>query len=1099
MNIAFKYGLLGSSVFLTFLLGVFVISHRKTLPHIMGFLLCMMNATVTFLLLRREWLIDQNRVPLPWNNFFDAGLALQAFTAFSFSLSYPSPRPQFKKILLLVGGVAAVVAVFAANGALFSKHRVVDKVHIIAPTGFYYIYLVYILSTMIATIGVLYKNYTVLKPKGEDTPESKGLRVIIIGFFLSTIVAFFVTYVMPVLFSEIRFFYFLSLAFVIGSTTVFFSIVQYRAFDIETVVHKTLSWALLSCGPLAIGVTSGFVLKSRISALSSWQMGLSIGGIGSLIGLYLYLAQPYIDQLFDRRKYDLQKALDHIISDLAVLQELRPMSENIVTRVSNVLSLVGGSVFVTESTQAKLQRVFTQGITIDDTIALAPQLSVALTKSVEGESDTTVQAWVQRHGFALSLAFVQNQELLGVLLLGRKRNLRHFSKRETAFLKQVNTAMTIALSNSLLYERLRELDQQKTKFLTEVAHELSGPLSGMTSIAEGLLGKRDEASTAVLSDEMRNIESIRVTAAEMKDLVDNLLDLSKVEIGAMTYHFQKTDLATVVQTAIDLARPAARRKNLDLDFEYDTPFPEIVGDKARLRQCVSNLITNAIKYTDFGKIHVLCQRQDDEVFVKVRDTGRGMSPDEMEMAFKRYQRGQKTHEIEGSGLGLALTQEIIVAHGGRITLESKLEVGSEFTFYLSATSEPPIHTNPATYHPLIRTSKVVEQKKNAPQLESFRGSGERILVIDDSEADRTPIQSYLQKQGYEVQTAGDGKEGHQLCLLEPPDLILTDMMMPRISGSELCRLLKRDPTTASIPIIMITGRNNFGDMIFGIQMGADDYIAKPCNPEELLLRITALLRMRRIRDERDIANRKLTETDLIATSASAIVHALKSPVVVIRNYVKWVQEALEGSNVSTARQRLLGIDESAATISRFIDSLKRTDFSAPEVVAIDLSALLDQVLAEQFTRFPVSKYQLEKRYEQGLKPIMGDQKQLAMAFANLIQNALEAQADGGRVGISVFSEDQQNNVVSIRDWGPGIASEMQEELFKPFRTNKAHGTGLGLWVSKRILETNHPGQIEIESSATGTEVRVKMPLPFNPIPSTGNQKIQNEKEQYSAH
>lgn len=602
MPVLTKVFIVSSIAAITLLMGIFVIRQKRTAPNIAFFLMCFSAALVSACLVAMEVAVGRGEVPLPWHHLYDTTLAVFLFSSVLFALMFPEPATNARNILIPFGVFGLTVAAVSLAGGNFTEHTVVNRIHRFKPSPFFYIYIGYAVTTLSTMICVIsYRHWSLSRSSDlKDEKARNALRTIVVWFPIAIVSGLFFSLVEVVVFDDIDDFYLQTVGFLIYNAAIFYAIVKYNAFDIETVVHKTLSWAVLSSGPLAIGVLFGFAFKEKIAVMSSSQLGLTIGGTGAAIGLYLYITQPFIDQLFDRRKYDLRKALDQIISDLAVLQELRPMAENILTRVSKVLALSTGIVMVADHDNEALRPGFSLGGGESEPLILDPPLSRALANIENAEEAEIVRHWAMSQGYVYAFPLIQNHELLGVLLLGRKKNLKTLSAREISFLNQVCTATTIALSNSLLFERIRELDQQKTKFLSEVAHELSGPLSGMTHIAEGLLSRQPRALAGECSSEDRNIESIRVTASEMKDLVDNLLDLSKIEIGAMTYNFQSMDIASVVQTAVDLALPAAHRKNLKLTVEIDADLPPTTGDKARLRQCLSNLISNAVKYTEAG-------------------------------------------------------------------------------------------------------------------------------------------------------------------------------------------------------------------------------------------------------------------------------------------------------------------------------------------------------------------------------------------------------------------------------------------------------------------------------------------------------------------
>ena len=1116
-----KYLLLLFIAVVIFLLGLFVIKQRRTLPHITGFFLCVFGALSLIFLLGREWSLDQNRIPLPWNNLFDATVALHFFMSVCFALSFPTPSPHFKKLFFPLAALSLVIASVALGGGNFSKHEVVDHVHLIQPTGFYGLYVAFSLCSMSATIWTLLQKYRRLQKTDSDERAKKALRIILVGFSLSILIGYFFSFVQPVLLKEIRYFYLLSISFLVGACSAFYSIVKYNAFEIETVIHKTLSWLFLSSVPLIGATLAGVWLRLLLLDASPWKWSFVIGGMSSLIGLYLYVAQPYIDQLFDRRKYDLRKTLDETIRDLAILQDLRPLARKVLDQICKVLSLQSASAMILEPDRKQFFTVASKDHEMSNSTSVAPAILDQLqggqivelnqTHPMENQPADSASIWLKEHGFVLCLPLIQKGELIGAIALGRKRNLQPFSDREKAFLTQIGAATTIAFSNSLLLERVRELDRLKTEFLSEVAHELRAPLFGMSSIAEGILAN---GSDGIPRDQKRLIANIRETAVEMKDLVDHLLDLSKIEMGIMTYDFRPLEIGTIVRLAVDLARGAVLAKGLDLIVDIGEDLPVIDGDKTRVRQCVSNLLSNAIKYTDRGAIRVLCYANDQGIEVAVEDSGRGMSDEEANTVFERYRRGREVGMIEGSGLGLALTKQIVEAHGGTLEVRSKVGAGSRFSFYLpgkrSAESLKTVSRVNRT-RPLVRAGGTIQAGANEDAVTEIPlGRGELLVIVDDSDMEREALRTFLEGKGFHVLTARNGVEGLELVRSNRPNLVITDMIMPLLSGPELCSLLKEDPVTSSIPIIMVTARNNLGDMVFGIQMGADDYVAKPYDMRELGVRISALLRMQRIRDDLESVRKQTVDLEKKRDQLSTVLqnkndlilqlsHEVKTPLMSLNSLITNLHDGVAGP--VTDRQKIYFAH--LKTLSKRMKHLLTTllHFAMAESGAIqlqkrqiDIKEVVQQVLFDLQTI----------REERAVQCAIADSAREAVAFAdpdrveqillNLIHNAIKASPSGSRVIIDAKENDSEL-ILSIKDSGSGIPpAEQMRLLQEPLYSGKSQGGGLGLYISRYLVEL-HGGRIWFDTQeGRGTTFHFTLPKANNVILTERREYVRSDPD-----
>jgi len=1085
MLIAFKYILLAFISAVTIFLGIFVIKQRRSLTHFAGFSLFLGSTLSTLFILGREWKIDRGEIPLPWNNFLDAGIALFSFSAVFFALSFPKPVKHFWKFFFPLLVLTMIVSGVSLAGGLFSRHEVIDHVHIVQPSPFYPVYLSFCVGMMLITVGTLLTKHWRLLKTNSDELARKSLSIILVMFSIAIISGFSFSVILPMLFEKIQYFYLFSIPSLLGSIAVFYAIVKYNAFDIETVIHKTLSWLFLSSIPLIGAALASLWLKPLLVDAFPWTWALVIGSMSGFIGLYFYIAQPYIDQLFDRRKYDLRKTLDDTIRDLAILQDLRPMAQKVLDQICKVLSLQSASAMILEPDRKQLFTVASKDHEMSNSVSVASAVLDQLQGGqiaelnqihpMENQPTDSASIWLKEHGFVLCLPLIQKGELIGAIALGRKRNLQPFSDRERTFLTQIGAATTIAFSNSLLLERVRELDRLKTEFLSEVAHELRAPLFGMSSIAEGILAN---GSDGIPRDQKRLIGNIRETAVEMKDLVDHLLDLSKIEMGVMTYDFRPVDIGTIVRLAVDLARGAVSTKGLDLIVNVGEDLPVIDGDKTRIRQCVSNLLSNAIKYTDQGAIRVVCYLKEQGIEVSVEDSGRGMTDEEAKTIFERYRRGREVGTIEGSGLGLALTKEIVEAHGGTLEVRSKVGAGSRFSFYLPgkrSTESLQTASKVNRMRPLVHAGGTFHAGTTEDDVTEIPlGRGETLIIVDDSDTEREALRAFLEGKGFHVLTARNGVEGLELVRSNRPNLVITDMIMPLLSGPELCSLLKEDPVTSSIPIIMITARNNLGDMVFGIQMGADDYVAKPYDMRELGVRISALLRMQRIRDDLESVRKQTVDLEKKRDQLSTVLqnkndlilqlsHEVKTPLMSLNSLISNLHDGVAGPVTERQKIYFAHLKTLSKRMKHLLTTLLHFAMAESGVIQlqkrqIDIMEVAQQVL---FDLQPI-------REERAIRCSISDSAREAIAFAdpdrveqillNLIHNAIKASASGSSVIIEAKENDSEL-ILSVKDSGSGIpAAEQMRLLQEPLYSGKSQGSGLGLYISRYLVEL-HGGRI----------------------------------------
>lgn len=1104
--IGFKYLLISFAGLVSFSTGVLILKNRPHRnPNAALSLGSFLTSAYLVVLLLVELDLDAGYPPVPWLNIFQALICLIVCLAPTVSAVLPQAVGKFKKIIIPFSYCGAAITGLSLIGPFFSDYFIVRTYsEVFFKTGFSYTFDAYLLFGQILVLVIIRYQHVILNSTESPLLEKRIVRALMWWVAVRGLIFWISFWVLIKMHEEggsEKLFIYLNATGVLITMSIFvYLVVRHKAFDLETVIHKTVSWLALSSIPIIVAVATAFWMESWLTMMSPWQRAAMLGGIGSVFTFYLYIAQPHVDQLFDRRKYDLQKTLDQIITELAVLQELQPMAQKMLEQASKVLSVQGAAAMILGSPQETLLLVAKKNIRAEKAISLPAAIRQYIQEnsifqieqhqaSNRGEREDPIQIWLREQEFALCLPLTQKGELIGVIGFGRKRNLKRFSRREIDFLTRIGAAATIAFQNSLLFEQVRELDRLKTEFLSQIAHELRGPLLGMAVNAEGILAKN---GSTVPQDHRRLIEGIRVAAVEMKDLVDHLLDLSKIEMGVMTFYFRDADVRAIIHLALDLATGAIASKGLDLTLDIDDPLPMVHADKTRIRQCVTNLLSNAVKYTDQGTICVSCRATDDGIRIIVKDTGRGMSEEEVKVVFERYRRGKKVESIEGSGLGLALTKEIVEAHHGRIEVESRIGHGTKVSMFLPRNlpgdSQGAV-TIPTERRPLLENRRMIQSTLNKGILpDLMMGNGETLLVVDDSDIDRDVLQSFFEANGYRVLIASNGVEALDLIRLHTPSLIITDMVMPNISGPQLCHILKENLASATIPIIMATARDNLGDMAFEFRLGADDYASKPYNLKELSLRVAQLLRMNRTRNDLDLAKSRLIEMELIASSSGTFIHAIKNPLALIENYLTIVRGTLGRSNHQKVDEGLSRIDEGARAISRILKGLKRAHIDPPKIAGIHLPEVIEACLSEVIWEGNSSKYRVIRRYGEDIPCVEGDVHQLGMALSNLISNALDAMPNGGILEVGLFVLDLGSVQIEIRDSGAGIPDTIRNNLFKPFITTKVDGTGLGLWTAKRIIETHHNGRLTLDSTpGGGTTVKVW-------IPSGGKIRIRQQAE-----
>jgi signal transduction histidine kinase/CheY-like chemotaxis protein len=360
---------------------------------------------------------------------------------------------------------------------------------------------------------------------------------------------------------------------------------------------------------------------------------------------------------------------------------------------------------------------------------------------------------------------------------------------------------------------LTAVNQAKTEFLANMSHELRTPLNAIIGFSD--LMRREPGADGTVQVPTEWVEHINGSGRHLLELINDMLDLAKVEAGRMELRIERVELGGVVSGAVSALRPLMLRKQLGLTL--DVAAVAVLADRTRLRQILDNLLSNAIKFTpDGGQITITAQRAQTEIVLSVTDTGVGISAEDQARVFDEFQQvGDPAARAGGTGLGLALVRRLVEAHGGTIEVESELGRGSRFSVRLPAAEPAPGHV-PA--EPVVEPAGPTSDR-------------ETVLVIEDEAAAVRLLRTYLEGAGYRVSAVADGNEGLAAARAKPPAAIVLDVILPGIDGWEVLRRLKLDERTRDVPVVMVTVVD---EQEVGLALGAVDYLVKPIDPQALI-------------------------------------------------------------------------------------------------------------------------------------------------------------------------------------------------------------------------------------------------------------------------
>lgn len=372
---------------------------------------------------------------------------------------------------------------------------------------------------------------------------------------------------------------------------------------------------------------------------------------------------------------------------------------------------------------------------------------------------------------------------------------------------------------------LEELERLRTDFLGMVSHELRTPLTSIKGSAATVLGARSPLDPAETRQFFRIIEE---QADHMRDLINNLLDLTRIEAGTLSVVAEPTDVAALIEQARNAFLSGGYRNNIEIDVAPN--LPRVAADGQRIIQVLHNLFSNASKYSrDWSPIRVTSRREDTHVVTSVADEGRGIAGEDLPHLFTKYSRIEAggEHRVGGHGLGLAICRGIVEAHGGRIWAESDGDgKGTRFIFTIPA-------VNGAI------PDRSYDSADGSTETEDGPRARERILVVDDDPQILRYVRNTLSDAGYRPVVTGDVEEVSSLLESERPQLVLVNLVLPGIDGFELLRRIRTD---SHVPVIVLSGRGGGQDIAKAFDLGVADYVVKPFSPAELVARIGATLR-----------------------------------------------------------------------------------------------------------------------------------------------------------------------------------------------------------------------------------------------------------------
>jgi signal transduction histidine kinase len=725
-------------------------------------------------------------------------------------------------------------------------------------------------------------------------------------------------------------------------------------------------------------------------------------------------------------------------------------------------------------------------------------------------------AWPEPPECALALPITRSggERPYGFLVAGLGTR-RAFDDDYRAFLSLVADNVAAAIGSARAFEEeqtraeaLAEVDRLKTDFFSNVSHEFRTPLALMLGPADDALADAEHPLPAA---QRERVELLRRNGLRLQKLVNTLLDFARIEAGRARASFVPTDLAALTRDLVGTFDSAVASAGLRLALDLpDLPEPVYV-DPALWEKVVLNLLSNALKFTFQGEVRVALRWLGDRVEFAVADTGTGVPAHELPRIFERFYRveGARGRSHEGSGIGLALVQELVKLHGGTVAMASELGKGSEITVHLPTSSDH-LPREQRAARPLMPTGigpasflAEVSQWNDRPAADAdARGRpapptlpGARVVVVDDNREMRGYLSRLLSRY-WAVEAYGDGEQALAAARASPPDLVLSDVMMPGLDGLGLVRALRADERTRTTPVILLSARAGEEAIVGGLESGADEYLVKPFTTNELLARVNAMLTVSKLRQDAlragrahaEEAGRLLGAAERAARAREqtlAIVsHDLRTPLSAIGTATELLRGELgDGAREAGLRGPLEAIRRAVAGMTRLVGDL--LDAASVDAGGLSLEPATHpagQILLELRETFESQaaerKIALVTDVAPGVPPVWCDKRRLLQALSNLLSNALKFTPVGGTVRVTVDAEPGAVRF-AVANTGRGIAPEARPHVFDRYwhaTREQGSGHGLGLFIAKGIAE-GHGGRIELErSGASDTVFSIRLPL-----------------------
>jgi signal transduction histidine kinase len=736
-----------------------------------------------------------------------------------------------------------------------------------------------------------------------------------------------------------------------------------------------------------------------------------------------------------------------------------------------------------------------------------------------------------QQALVLPMLSAGQERVTGFLIAGVSPR-RAFDEACGSFLELIASQVASAIANARAYETEREraealaqIDRAKTTFFSNVSHEFRTPLTLMLGPVEDMA--RDPQLPAVVRS---RLDAVHRNSLRLLKLVNSLLEFSRIEAGRIQATYEPTDLAVLTRDLVSTFGSALELAGLTLNQRLAPLSEPVYVDRDMWERVVLNLLSNAFKYTLRGEIDVGLSQADSHAVLTVRDTGIGIPAEAIPKLFDRFYRveGAQGRTHEGAGIGLALVYELLKLHSGSVSVHSEIGQGTTFTIRLPLGREhlprervvaerpllAPVSTARAYVQEALRWLPDSKSASSGPELELTSArerspredrplSAARILVADDNADMRSYVRELLEPH-YAVEVVPDGEAALASARRSPPDLIVSDVMMPRMDGFELVRKLRAEPQLREVPTILLSARAGEEAMIEGLQAMADDYLVKPFSARELLARVAGQLQLARLRrgarareqalrHEAEVLLNEALQARIALETAdrqkneflAMLAHELRNPLAPIRNAGEILSRTLPPNSPTHAAIAM--VKRQVTQWTRLVDDLldvSRITQGRVELKRepLDLATVINHAVETVEPLFRERQHEVSIVSSYRALHVNGDLTRLVQSIVNILTNAAKYTDPGGKIELQTRAEGDYA-LVEVSDNGTGISPDLLPRVFELFvqgdRTldRSLGGLGIGLSVAKQLIEM-HGGKVTAVSPGLGRGSTFRLWLPL---------------------